>query len=133
MSLVVLDDQRRRVYFPADHPLPGRTQSPGGHAGALIHRRLSLPIRDWRRRWDDWLERGHQRRQIFRDDLPHDVFVNPEVIVDDFVAHADDVGPRDLRVLVRELSGHLAPSFTDDLNEMSQREAFFAMSSMCPT
>jgi hypothetical protein len=43
--------------------------------------------------------------------------------VDDLVAHANDVCPRDLRVLLRELSGHLAPSFTDDLNEMSQREA----------
>jgi hypothetical protein len=61
--------------------------------------------------------------QIVRDDLPHDVFVNAEVIVDDLVAHADDVGPWDFRVLVREFSGHLAPSFTDDLNEMSQREA----------
>jgi hypothetical protein len=56
--------------------------------------------------------------QIFRDDLPHDVFVNAEVIVDDLVAHANDVCPRDLRVSVREFSGHLTPSFTDDLNEM---------------
>jgi hypothetical protein len=97
----------------------------------LIHNGLSVPVRDWRR---------------------HDVFVNAEVIVDDLVSHADDVGPWDLRVSVREFSGHLAPSFTDDLDEMRQarrrfssasyalRErlrvlliAFFAMSSMCPT
>ena len=43
--------------------------------------------------------------------------------MDDLVAHADDVGPRDLGVLVRELSRHLSPSSTDDLNEMNQREA----------
>jgi hypothetical protein len=43
--------------------------------------------------------------------------------VDDLVSHADDVGPWDLRVSVREFSGHLAPSLTDDLNEVSQREA----------
>ncbi len=85
-------------------------------------------------------------------DLPHDVFLNAEIVVDNLVAHADDVRPWDLRVLVRELPGHLAPGFPDDLNEMNQREteilvrviasrerpmvlltAFFAMSSMCPT
>ena len=43
--------------------------------------------------------------------------------MDDLVAHADDVGRRNLRVSVRELSGHLARSFTNDLNEVSQREA----------
>ena len=91
-----------------------------------------MPVRDWRRRRHDWFERGHQRGQILRDDLPHDVFVNAEVIVDHLVAHANDVRPWDLRVLLREFSGHLAPSFTDDLNEMRQI-AFFAMSSMCPT
>jgi hypothetical protein len=41
--------------------------------------------------------------------------------MDDVVAHADDVGPRSLGVPVRKLSGHLAPSFTDDLNETNQR------------
>ena len=43
--------------------------------------------------------------------------------MDNLVSHAYDVGPWDLRVSVREFSGHLAPGFTDDLNEMSQREA----------
>jgi hypothetical protein len=89
----------------------------------LIHNGLSVPVRDWRRRRHDWFERGHQRGQILRDDLPHDVFVNAEVIVDHLVAHANDVRPWDLRVLLREFSGHLAPSFTDDLNEMRQGEA----------
>ena len=43
--------------------------------------------------------------------------------MDDLVAHADDVGPQNLRVSVRELSGHLARSFADGLSEVSQREA----------
>ena len=121
-------------------------------AYVLKHDGFSLPVRGWRRRRNDRFERANQRGQIFGDDLPHDVFVNPEVVVDDLVAHADDVGPRNLRVSVRELSGHLAPSFTNDLNEMSQRQtkilvrvvrtaerpwvlviAFFAMSSVWPT
>jgi hypothetical protein len=126
----------------AGHSLLGAYGIPGSNAGVSgtstatsvscgpripqyerLHRGLSLPVRGWRRRRDDWFERGDQRGQVFRDDLPHDVFVNAEVIVNDLVAHADDVGPRDLGVLVRELSGHLARSFTDDLNEMSQCEA----------
>ena len=73
----------------------------------LIHNGLSVPVRDWRRRRHDWFVRGHQRGQIFRDDLPHDVFVNAEVIVDHLVAHANDVRPWDLRVLLREFSGRL--------------------------
>ena len=68
---------------------------------------------------------------ILRDDLPHDVFVNAEVIVDHLVAHANDVRPWDLRVLLREFSGHLAPSFTDDLNEMRQGEAKILVRVVC--
>jgi hypothetical protein len=49
------------------------------------------------------------------------------------VAHADDVGPRDFRVVVREVSGYLAPGFTDDLDEMNQREAEIFVRIICIT
>jgi len=43
--------------------------------------------------------------------------------VNDLVAHADDVRPRDFRVLRAKLSGDVATSFSDDLNEMDERQA----------
>ena len=41
----------------------------------------------------------------------------------DLVAHANDIRPRDLGVAVREFPRHLSRGFTNDLNEMNQREA----------
>jgi hypothetical protein len=38
--------------------------------------------------------------------------------VDDLVADADDFLPRNLGMLVTELTRHVAASFADDLNEM---------------
>jgi len=78
----------------------------------LIHNGLSVPVRDWRHRRHDWFERGHQRGQILRERPATRCLRQREVIVDHFVAHANDVRPWDLRVLLREFSGHLAPSFT---------------------
>lgn len=87
-----------------------------------------------------------------RDDLPYDVFVYTQVVVNDLVTHPDDVRPRNLGMLVRESRRHLSRRFTDDLDEMNQCEAeilvrvelfrespcvlptaFLDMSSMCPT
>ena len=71
----------------------------------------------------DWLNRRHELRQVCRDDLPDDVFVNTEVVVDDFVAHADDVRPLNLRMPVGELSGHLPRGFANDLDQMNPCKA----------
>ena len=43
--------------------------------------------------------------------------------MDDLVTHADDVCPGDLRMLLGEFQGNLARRFSDDLDEMNQREA----------
>ena len=71
----------RAILCRASAPSPGICAGVSGTKGfvracGLDPRRLSLAVRDRRRRRSDWFERGHQRGQIFRDDLPHDVFVN---------------------------------------------------------
>ena len=133
-GLPALEAARIDVVAPTKQGSKERNLGPGRRRAIdeAVHRRLSLFVRDgglWR---DNGLKRRHQLGQVFRDDLPHDVLVDAEAIVDDFVAHPDDVGPRDLRMAVRELSRHLASRFTNDLNEMNQREAKDS-SSMCPT
>jgi len=45
---------------------------------------------------DDWLERGNQRWNVTDCGLPHDVFIDIHVVVDDLLAHA-----RNLRVTRR--------------------------------
>lgn len=68
-------------------------------------------------------DRGDKPRQILNDHLPDDVLVDPKVVVDHLVAHADDVSPRDLGVRPCKLLRHLPCSLADDLNEMRQCEA----------
>ena len=61
---------------------------------AFVARPSWLVSRRWRY---EGIERCDQFWQVFGNDLPHDVFVHGEIIVDDFVAHADDVGPWNFR------------------------------------
>ena len=51
------------------------------------------------------------------------VFVNAHVVMDDLVAHADDVRPWNFGMSVGELPRRLPRGFANDLNEMNQREA----------
>lgn len=44
-------------------------------------------------------DRGNEPRQILGDHLPDDVLINPKVVMDHLVTHADDVSPRNLGVL----------------------------------
>ena len=52
--------------------------------------------------------------------------------MDDFVAHADDVRPSNLRMSVGELSGHLPRGFANDLDEMNQCQAKILVSVIRP-
>ena len=64
-----------------------------------------------------------QLRQVARDDLPHDLLIDGQIVMHDLVAHPDDVAPWNLRVRCGVRRTDLAGGFSDDLNQSCQREA----------
>ena len=67
--------------------------------------RPGLIVRVGERR-QDLFERANEWWQILGDDLPDDVFIHAEVVVNDLVAHAYDLAPRDLGMSIAEFTGH---------------------------
>jgi hypothetical protein len=66
---------------------------------------------------------GDELRQVGRDDLPDHIKIHVQIIVDELVAHSDDVAPGDLRIFLSRLGTHPASGFPDHLNEVGQSEA----------
>jgi len=72
-------------------------------------------------RRDDSLQGCDHGREICRDHIPDDIVVNLQVVVDDFVAHANDVGPRNLWVAPSHICGDTPDCFPDDLDKVILR------------
>jgi hypothetical protein len=66
---------------------------------------------------DGILQRGHERRDVFRKNLPHDVVVHFVVPVYQAVAQPDYTEPGDIRVFLTEVRRNPRRGFADDFEK----------------
>lgn len=69
---------------------------------------------------DNLLQSCDQRRQVLCHYLPDDVLIHAHAVVHDLVAHADNLLPRDLGMLVTELTRYVSACLTNNLNKMRE-------------
>jgi hypothetical protein len=72
---------------------------------------------------DGLFQRGHERRDVFRKNPPHDVVVYVVVSVNQAVAQPDHTEPGNLRVFVAEVRRNPRSCFADDFEKSDQGEA----------
>lgn len=69
---------------------------------------------------EDWLKLSKQFGQVHAQRSPKNVLVHKIVAVNEPMAHADDLPPRDLRKLVLNLRWHLAGRLANKLHEVRE-------------
>ena len=67
----------------------------------------------------DRLDTRTELRELLVDDLPDELQVNAEIVMDELIAHAGDLPPRQVWVRLREASRKLLHRFADDLEVAS--------------